>query len=295
VKISKQVTELGKMEVSFREIQVIPNDIGRLLSTRWDDPVVLDFFLKKSEICRILFKNPADFEMLEIVYFGKSVRGAIYGVDTWLMHTPSGQALRNRLMAVSGLAVEWIKDRLQVGPVKVLDLGAGPGPYAIETVKRLSNLCHSVSWTCVDTDRLALAFGEERVREQELDNVKFHHANFMSRDSYPLDRTDAADLGLMVGILCGMTCEEACNCLKKVVPHFKRGGEMLAATLLRKSFEEDCQTFRVLCNVIGWQLRPKTQAEVEEVFRSAGYRILNVFSEREGNDGQYAIVHARLP
>lgn len=293
--ISKQVSDLGKMEVSFDGIQIIPKEIRGLLSTQWDNPTVLDFFLKSSEICRILFKNPADFEMLEIAYFGKSLRGNIDGFDTWLMSGSSGQALRNRLMKVSALAADWIKTRIDGDMVNVLDFGAGPGPYAIETMKRLTNYDHSLLWTCIDTDRLALAFGEERVRKHGIQSIKFRNANFMSRDSYPTNQNDAAVFGLMVGILCGMTCEEACNCLKKVIPHFRNGGEIMAATLLRKSFEEDPQTFRVLSNVIGWQLRPKTQEEIEEIFKLAGYKVLNVYSERENNDGHYAIVHAKLP
>jgi hypothetical protein len=83
--------------------------------------------------------------------------------------------------------------------------------------------------------------------------------------------------------------------LRKVQPHFKPGGELIAATLLTKSFEEDPQSFRIYCNVLNWQLRPKTLDEVKGVFDSAGWKIRGISSERAGGQGQYAIVRAQLP
>jgi hypothetical protein len=98
----------------------------------------------------------------------------------------------------------------------------------------------------------------------------------------------------LIGILCGMTEETAVDCLEKIKPHFKPGAEILAATLLVNSFEEDPAVFQVLCNILGWQLRPKTFDEVKAVFQTAGYQILSIFTERENGDGEYAIVHAKI-
>ena len=298
---SEKVEELGRNQgVSFSGIDCIPEPIRQLLEKDWERHRVLKFFLESSEICRILHKNPADWEMLEITYFGKSVRGTanLNGLDTWLGNSLSGQALRNRLAVTSSLVVKLLENRLTAGgSIRVVDLGSGPGPYAIEVVGKLpKKLQRTLSWECIDLDQLALDLGEERVVEQGLERViNFHRANFMSRDSYPKSVADLAGFGLMVGILCSMTCEEAIQCLTKVKPHFRQGGELIAATLLEKSFREDAPIFRILCNVLGWQLRPKSMKEVEEVFRTAGYEIMGIHSERKDGDGQYAIVHAKLP
>jgi hypothetical protein len=91
-----------------------------------------------------------------------------------------------------------------------------------------------------------------------------------------------------------MTEEVAVDCLQKIKPHFKQGAEILAATLLVKSFEEEPTVFRVLCNILGWQLKPKTLDEVKAIFKTAGYDIISVITERENGDGEYAIVHARI-
>jgi SAM-dependent methyltransferase len=290
--VSEQIADLGRQAISFANIEVIPAEIRNLLENDWKNPKALDFFINNSEICRILFKNPADFEMLEIIYFGKSVRGKTNGVDNFFYESLSGQALRDRLRVVSDMTANWLLNKQNI---RVIDFGAGPAPYAIETVKKLQGQVNNLLWRCLDLDRLAIAIGRDRVREHKLDNViTFDVANFMSRDFYPESPNEQADFGLMIGILCGMTCEEATNCLQKVQPHFKKGGEIIAATLLKQSFEEDPQNFRILCNVLDWQLRPKTIPEVRGVFENAGWKILNVSSERADGNGQYAIVHAQL-
>lgn len=297
---SERVEELARDQtVSFRDVDCIPEPIRQLLEKDWKHHSVLQFFLEHSEVCRILRKNPADWEMLEIAYFCKSVRGManVNGLDTWLGNSLSGQALRNRLAVTSSLVAKLLESRLSLGRVKVVDFGSGPGPYAIKAVGQVTKeLRDKLSWECIDLDQFALDLGEERVVKQGLERViNFHRANFMSRDSYPKSVADLVDLGLMVGILCGMTCEEAVNCLRKVIPHFRQGGELIAATLLEKSFREDAEIFRIFCNVLGWQLRPKSIKEIEEVFRAAGYEIMGIHSERENGDGQYAVVHAKLP
>lgn len=290
--VSEQIADLGRQAISFVGIEVIPKEIQHLLENDWKNPKVLDFFINNSEVCRILFKNPADFEMLEIAYFGKSVRGKTNGVDKFLGESLSGQALRDRLRVVSDMTANWLLNKQNI---RVIDFGAGPAPYAIETIKKLQGQVNNLLWRCLDLDRLALAIGRERVADAGLDKIiSFEEANFMSRDFYPESPDEQADFGLMIGILCGMTCEEATNCLRKVQPHFKKGGEIIAATLLKQSFEEDPQSFRIYCNVLNWQLRPKTTAEVRQVFENAGWKILNVSSERANGNGQYAIVHAKL-
>lgn len=298
--LSKRVVELGKRDISFVGIDCLPLDIQAGLENGWQDSAVRHFFTRHSEVCRILFKNPADFEMLEIAYFGEPVRGQAVsnGIDKWLSGSLSGQALRDRLRVVSGWVARWLTQQLATGrSVRVLDLGAGPGPYAFEAISQAVIPDRSqLLWECIDIDRLALDIGEERAAAKDLAKVvMFREADFLSRSSYPVSDEVKADFGLMIGILCGMTMDQATSCLKRVVPHFKPGAEFLAATLLVKSFKEDPQVFRVFCNVLGWQLQPKTLPEVREVFTQAGYEILDIFSERENGDGQYAIVHAKVP
>jgi hypothetical protein len=291
------IAELAQRHIDFSGVPCFPPEIQAKLADPKDcnDLEVLRFLLTNSEISRILFKNPADFEMLEMVYFGVSIRTGLNGdcVDDWLSNSLPGQALRDRLAAVSSYLANHMNQMNNASPY-ILDLGAGPGPYAFTTLPQTKNE-KVVLWDCVDLDRYALAVGEIRAQEQNLqDIIQFRQSNFMSRGSYPSEENRRADLGVLVGILCGMTEEIAIDCLQKIKPHFKHGAEIVAATLLVKSFEEAPTVFRVLCNILGWQLKPKTLDEVRAIFKAAGYDIISILTEREDGNGEYAIIHARI-
>jgi len=204
--------------------------------------------------------------------------------------------LRDRLEFVSRLAANWLCDRVITDTVRVVDFGAGPAPYAIEAIKQLPpGLRPRLLWNCLDLDGEAMRVGERRAREEGFKRyIHFREADFLSRESYPTDDRELADFGLMIGILCGMTPEQSVRCLQKVKPYFKPKGELVAATLLKRAFEEDQDTFRILCGYLGWQLRSKTEEQVRGIFANAGYEIIGFHSERPGGKGQYAVVHARV-
>jgi hypothetical protein len=298
--MSAKVEALGKKIIHFgEEMDFFPERIRQLLESDWTNPEVLEFLLAASEICRILVKSPADFEMLELVYFGCSPRGnvASNGVDKWLAASLSGQALRDRLRVVSAWTAEHVMAALKEGQhFTVLDLGAGPAPYAFETLQGIApQALKDLKWKCVDIDAFALAEGAKRARQQGLDGVlEFKRMDFLSLRNAPDSDDTKADFGLLVGILCGMTPEEAVSCLIKIKPFFRSGAELIVPTLLNRAFEEDARVFRVLCNVLGWQLKPKSLDEVREVFVSADYHVNSIFSERADGNGQYAIVHATI-
>ncbi len=298
--VSSKVEALGKRVVHFGdEMDFIPARIRQLLETDWVNADVRDCFLAKSEICRILRKNPADWEMLDIVYYGASPRDGVSlsRADHWLSGSLSGQALRDRLKVVSSWTARYITKALEVdGRLTVLDLGAGPAPYALEALKAIPDCSERLSWRCVDLDQLSLDEGEKRAREHGFERVlEFKNMDFLSSRNAPEADDPRADFGLLVGILCGMSPAEAVSCLQKIKMFFRPGAELIVPTLLNQAFEEDPQTFRVLCNVLGWQLKPKSLDEVREVFVTAGYIVNDIFSEREGGNGQYAIVHAAIP
>lgn len=301
VVINEQIADLGRQKVSFIDAkEVIPQEIRDLLSGDWKNRKVLSFLLEHSEVCRILRQNPASAEMLEIAYYAQPIfEQNIKPIDKWLHDRLSGQALRDRLQVVSSFFAELLQKEITLRgrPIRIIDFGAGPAPYAIASLQKVQlnrSLSNLIFWKCVDLDQLALDIGLDRASRLKLDCISFERANFLSRDSYPESPNEQFDFGLLIGILCGMTCEEAVNCLRKIQPHFRNGGEIVAATLLKKSFEEDPQSFRIYCNVLGWQLRPKTIEEVQGIFSAAGWKIFDIGSERNGGDGQYAIVHAKI-
>jgi len=250
----------------------------------------------ESEICRILHQWPASDAMLRLVYYHQVQKP----VDVWLSGGPSGQALRDRLRFCSQWLGQWLVHN-RGRPKLVMDPGGGHAPYGfgaiIEAERRARReswkvTARDLQWSVVDLDQITVEYGQEMARQKKLDQlVHFQKANFMSRGFiHP-----QVDLVVLIGVLCGMTEEEAVKCLVRISDFVKPGGEILAATLRDTAFAEDPMTFRTLCNVIGWHLRPKTLSQVKRVFTKAGLQIKGIMSERAYGDGQYAIVHAINP
>lgn len=292
VKPNPQVEELGRRKVSFAGIRCIPKNIQQLLENDWENPDCLDWLLCNSEVCRILRKDPASSMMLNFAYFGQFLNGAEpTRFDHWLRGRKSADALRNRLDYVGRPVVE---ELWKLPSAKIVDFGSGPGEYARKAWLAMpgARAFDDISWRCIELDELCNAYGRIKSRLFPF-KTSFELANFMKPESYPVPE-EAADLGLLIGVLCGMTPEQAVKLLIAIKPHFKPKGELIAATLLTKAFEEDPQSFRVYCNVLGWQLRPKTIEEVKEIFDQAGWLVENITSEHPTGDGQYAVVHCRL-
>jgi 2-polyprenyl-3-methyl-5-hydroxy-6-metoxy-1,4-benzoquinol methylase len=292
VALSEQVQELGKKKLDFTSVSCFPPRIQALLgdpatledSAKFNE--VLAYTTSHSAIADILHKNPASDGMLRIVYPDANGHPLTEGLDRFLSRSLSGQALRDRLKYCS----DWLAENFILEGKRVIDLGAGSGSYAFEALRVKGMAPQDFIWDCIDLDPDAIKVGEECAEKMSLQkNVLFRQGNFMSEKS----ATAPADFAVLIGVLCGMDKETATNCLLRSKAHLKEGGEIFAATLLLRSFEEDPLTFRVLCNIGGWQLRPKKMEQVEEIFTTSGYRILSINSERPGGSGQYAIVHAK--
>jgi hypothetical protein len=292
VVLSEQVKELGQKRLDFSKAGCLPRRVRELLG----DPQtladlrklqeVLGYTTSHSEIAKILHENPASDAMLRIVYPDSKNCPRTAGLDRYLSQSLSGQALRDRLNVCSRL----IAEKFVLPDKRVVDLGGGSGSYAFEAIRIKDLVPGSFVWECLDLDQDAIRAGIERAKKANLHaSLVFRQGNFMSQKSVG----SLSDYAVLIGVLCGMDRATAINCLDRSKLHLKKGGEIIAATLLTRSFEEDPHTFRILCNIGGWQLRPKTMEQVKDIFKTAGYSLIDVQSERTNGNGQYAIVHAR--
>lgn len=288
VAVSEQVQVLARLHVDFAGVDCLPLDIRELLAdpAMFLDPRVLAYTTGHSVIARILHTNPASDAMLRIVYPDTNGHPLTEGLDRFLSRGLSGQALRDRLVFCS----KWLADHFVRDGARVVDLGGGSGSYAFESLKIKGQVPAGFRWDILDLDLEALAVARIRAERDLASVVSVRQGNFMKDMSAP------ADYAVMIGVLCGMDKATAATVLARTKAHLKPGGEIFAATLLQKAFDEDPRTFRILCNVGGWQLRPKALEQVVEVFTTAGWEIISIFSERSPHTagcGQYAIVHAR--
>ncbi|MFA5061810.1 MAG: methyltransferase domain-containing protein [Patescibacteria group bacterium] len=291
--LSEQVEALGRLPVDFAEVDCLPPEIKKLIAdpVTWSDPRVRGYTTTKSTIAHILAENPASDRMLQIVYPDTNGSPLVNGLDRFLSRSLSGQALRDRLDFCS----DWLADNFARRGKRIIDLGGGSGSYAFRVFRVHGLIPAKFVWDILDLDLEALNVARMRAHDTGLDGViQVRQGNF-KHDSAILP--EKADYAVLIGVLCGMDKDTARDVLCRAKDHLKPGGEMLAATLLQKAFDEDPRTFRILCNVGGWQLRPKTPEQVAEIFQLAGWEIIgDMMSERPDTKvggGQYAIVHAR--
>lgn len=287
-----RVEELALKLVDFNGCDCLTSEMQVKLGDPDDhrDPLIKKFLRENSKICDIIAVNPASDAMLRIVYPDANGHPMTEGIDKLLSRSLSGQALRDRLDFCSA----WLSANFVKSNKKILDLGGGSGNYAIKTLKIIgANVPVGFYWDHLDLDEEALKIGKDNASKDLLDtaSIRFRKGNFMSDKTIQEERFD---FGVLIGVLCSLEKDQAVKLLQRIKIHFKPHAELFAATLTTRSFEEDPKTFRILCNVIGWQLRPKTIAEVTEIFEEAGYEIIQLLSERKNRPGQYAIVHTRI-
>jgi ubiquinone/menaquinone biosynthesis C-methylase UbiE len=290
LQLSPQVIELGTRDLDFSQVLCLPIEIREMLGdpNKFLAEKVLAFTTGSSQICLILFKNPADDWMLRIVYYDDPNNPKTTGLDNFLSQSLSGQALRDRLDFCS----KWIAQKFMRKHKRVVDLGGGSGSYFFEALKHIPAMPDGFHWNVIDKDEISLQEGQVRAEQGGYSQIiTFENFNFNDKKALPKE-DEKADFAVLIGVLCGMDKDTATKCLRKAKEHIKPGGQILAATLLKKAFDEDPRTFRILCNVGGWQLRPKTMDEVLQCFNDAGWGVREVMSERKNGDGQYAIVHA---
>ena len=226
---------------------------------------LIEHFKKSSVVSRMLMKDPGTFEMLEIVYTEQILDGVI---DTYLLNSLSAQALRYRLKAVISYLVNQIGKMVSLnGDISIIDLGSGSARDIIGTLERNPRLTGSVSIDCVDTDFEALQTAEQLVREKGIaQSFRFSHKS-LTQLSYRRE----ADLGLLIGILCGLDHRACVSVLRMVKRYFKKGGILIASNVLEVMPEQDSVFACVLQDIIGWKLVYKTPEELQKIFEEAGY------------------------
>lgn len=288
INFNEQVRVLGRQKIDFSNVSCLPLNIQKLIAdpNTFSHPDVLAYTISHSIIAKILHENPASDRMLQIVYPDSHNNPLTKGLDYLLSQSLSGQALRDRLEVCS----KWLAKNFIKSGKSIVDMGGGSGSYIFRALKDI-NVPQKFYWEVIDTDDEAVHICRQQAVEKGLnDSVSARKDNFLSNSSV----RKKFDYAVLIGILCGMTRKMTINCLQKIKIHLKPGAELLIATLSQQAFKEDPQTFRILCNVGGWQLRPKTVQEIIEMCKEAGWTVQEVMSERKKAPGQYVILHAKL-
>lgn len=248
----------------------LPKQVSEMLMNGLSRPTeqkaVIKHFQGSGNISRDLMENPGTFKMLEAIYTGKGLRDE---TDRYFFNSLSGQALRNRLLATTFHVGEIVKRKIgELGNIKVANLGSGPGRDTIEIFARKPHLSKLVSIDCVDIDSAALQKGRDLAQEKGFSK----NFNFVEEDLLKLQYRGEVDVGLLVGVLCGMQHRTCVAVLKRIKRYLKKGGIVIASNVLKNMLAQDPFTSYLLKRVIGWELVYKTPFELQQIFKEAGYR-----------------------
>ncbi len=225
---------------------------------------IVAYFRAESYMLRELMDNPGTYRMPEYIY-----RGTVAGwIDDHLSQSPSGQALRNRIKAVIDGTEKVVFDKLKNshGRVRIVNLGCGTGRDTLEMIRKNSRWNGSVHVECIDLDREAIESGREFARNSEVPGIDFIESNILS-----LPYREEFDIGLLVGVLCGVPATRCVAILKRIRPYLKRGGFLIASNVMNTMAEEDPFVSYILDEFVGWKLVYKTQQQLQHIFERAGY------------------------
>lgn len=239
---------------------------------------LVNYFQENSEIIPILTAEPGDFQMLERMYHFQEVQGVID--NYFLQSVAGGQALRHRYLKVNQELVKIIDSVVRTsGFCSILDFGSGPSRNLIDLMSGRSDLANKVKIDCVDIDDNALSLGRKMAAEKGLTMM-----NFINGDMVRLNGTykDTIDLGVLVGVLCGMDYQTRVKVLRIFKRCFKSGGIMVAAALLEEMAKKDLLCAYILREITGWHLEFRPLHELQKVFQEAGWKYRRYFQEETG-------------
>lgn len=128
-------------------------------------------------------------------------------------HLSQDTDLASRRISAIEKTISWMLDRLPDRPLKILDLGCGPGLYT----KRLASRGHHV--TGMDFSATAIAHAKDTAREKGLD------IRYLEQDYLCLDHENQYDLVMMIFTDFGVLTPEAqCRMLENVHKALVPGG-----------------------------------------------------------------------
>lgn len=249
---------------------------------------VLDYFRENSEIIPALIENPGTYTMLERMYHLHGVRGVID--NYFLLSVAGGQALRNRYLAINRELVALIASlKCSSGKCLVADFGSGPGRNLIDILSENPALGKGLIVDCIDRDVLALRKGMELAAEKNIEVINFVEADMLKLNGRYHKNID---LGLLIGVLCGMNYRWRVVLLKKLLNYSRPGGKLVAAALLDKMAQKDLLCSYILRETAFWHLEFRPFGELRKALEEAGWKYQGCFHDEPTNLYEIAIAVA---
>ncbi len=175
-------------------------------------------------------------------------------------------------------AIDMIAQRDEA--VRILDIAAGPGRYVLEAIRRHSKL--DITAVLCDRDQGGLAAGRELAESMGIKSVDYRQSNAFDATAIS-SHTPSPNIGIVSGLYelfpdNGMIRES----LRGMSQVIDVGGLLLYTNQPWHPQQE--MIARVLPNRDGdpWIMRCRTQAEMDQLVTSAGFRKIDMLIDDEG-------------
>ncbi len=237
---------------------------------------VVDRFME-SRVMRNLSINPGTSFGTDLMYRLIPIQDSVE--KYFLMSKAGGISLRGRFDSVVGRSIRMIREILDKhSHCHLADFGAGAGTTAMEILRLMNEERGFISIDCIDIDEKSLSVGREKSRIGGFDEIEFVKSDMTKMKDFYKENSKL-DIGLLIGVLCGMPHRHRVLLLKTLKRYFKPGGKMIAAALLEKMAQDDLFSAYLLREITGWQLQYRSLGDLESAFVEAGWKYLSYFQE----------------
>lgn len=233
-----------------------------------------NFFLANSVITAATAANKGGSVTTEFFYEGLEKPSVI---DSYILNSLSGQAVKLRLSAIKEKLYELIGARQNVF---IGNFGSGPGRDTIDILSGKYLGFPDIKAICIDKDGKAL----ERGRVMAANRGISHRMDFIEDDFFRYKSEKKFDIILMIGIFCPLQ-SEACEVFLKKIPRnklLKKDGLLLVSNSTPRMVEEDPFTCFLMKWTAGWELIYKDEHQLQSIFERAGYEWRGYFKDKLG-------------
>lgn len=237
--------------------------------------IAREYFRKNSFITRDVTSNRSTHKLTETLYENNIDMGA-YPLDYQISKFPSSQSTKHRLHAVEESLIEQIEhmvDDNNVGNVRIVNWGSGPGRDTRGVAKRLEGTKYgeATSYTCIDKDTEALERGEMGAEAEGVAHKFTFEAGDLRKIAAQKGKKEYTG-GVLIGILCPMKVRLCKSFLGRLKTYLDDDGFLLSSSSADTMIAEDPFLDMLRVEMGGWPLRYKSDRDMVKIYKSAGFR-----------------------
>ncbi len=233
-----------------------------------DKKELLEFFLRESEMFRIINAFPGSAEAFEYLYLEKEPENPI---DKYFLKCKSGVQTHKRLLCLDQNLLYWIKKLYQNKPLIIDSFFSGPGRDLIRIVKQNPEIKKIINVRNIDIDPRAIKIGQRLIEDEDLTDVFFYE-----RKSFEKARPRNADLMLLIGVLCPLRLHTSERLLKAIRKYIKPEGYIIYSTAQYSLLNDDPFT-DFLMRLSSWPMSYKSDEEAWSLAKESGWQPIAQF------------------